>query len=103
MAINTVSVAEARSHFSKIGAFVVNTGESVTVFRNSKPWVVISPAALACEAGRGVAKTAADEEYETEMLEGFERSERDIREGRFTSLEEFLAGHHAGSGDRWHG
>lgn len=44
MNIKTVSVSEARENFSKIGMIVENTGESVTVFKNSKPWLVISPA-----------------------------------------------------------
>ena len=33
----TVSVAEAHNNFSRLGAAVVESGESVTVFRNSKP------------------------------------------------------------------
>lgn len=39
----SVSVADARAQFSKIAAMVNETGESVTVFRNSKPWVKITP------------------------------------------------------------
>lgn len=41
----TASVRDARNHFSKIANEVNLTGQPVTVFRNSKPWVVISPAA----------------------------------------------------------
>lgn len=44
MTTKTVSAVDARANFSKIGAAVVKTGESVTVFKNSKPWLVISPA-----------------------------------------------------------
>lgn len=40
----TVTVAEARANFSKLSSAVNASGESITVFRNSKPWVVISPA-----------------------------------------------------------
>ncbi len=46
MAIKTVSAVDARANFSKIGAAVAKTGESVTVFKNSKPWLVISPAEI---------------------------------------------------------
>lgn len=37
-----VSIADARAQFSKIAAMVNESGESVTVFRNSKPWVKIT-------------------------------------------------------------
>ncbi len=39
----TATVAETRANFSKIAATVFATKRPVTVFRNSKPWVVISP------------------------------------------------------------
>lgn len=39
----TATVAETRAHFSRIAAEVNATGKPVTVFRNSKPWVVIAP------------------------------------------------------------
>lgn len=39
----TATVAEARSHFSRIASEVSRSGRPVTVFRNSKPWVVIAP------------------------------------------------------------
>lgn len=39
----TATVAETRAHFSKIAAEVSRSGKPVTVFRNSKPWVVIAP------------------------------------------------------------
>lgn len=41
----TCSVAEARANFSKIASEVERTGEPVTVFKNSKPWVMIAPLA----------------------------------------------------------
>ncbi len=44
MAELTATVAEARSHFSKIASAVCATGTPVTVIRNSKPWVTIAPA-----------------------------------------------------------
>ena len=45
MSTQTVTVAEARANFSRIGEAVNKTGEPVTVFRRSKPWLVITPAA----------------------------------------------------------
>lgn len=39
----TATVAETRANFSKIAATVSSTKQPVTVFRNSKPWVVIAP------------------------------------------------------------
>ena len=41
----TVTAAEARSQFSRIANQVSATGVPVTVFRNSRPWVVIQPIA----------------------------------------------------------
>ena len=43
MAELTATVAETRANFSKIASTVNATGKPVTVFRNSKPWVVIAP------------------------------------------------------------
>lgn len=40
----TATAAEARTNFSRIASAVSETGRQVTVFRNSKPWVVIAPA-----------------------------------------------------------
>ncbi len=39
----TATVAETRANFSKIATAVNATGRPVTVFKNSKPWVVIAP------------------------------------------------------------
>ena len=39
----TATVAETRANFSKIAATVNATGRPVTVFKNSKPWVVVAP------------------------------------------------------------
>ena len=46
----TATVAEARANFSKIAHGVIATNRPVTVLRNSKPWVVISPADTSSEA-----------------------------------------------------
>ena len=40
----TATVAETRANFSKIASTVNKTKKPVTVLKNSKPWVVISPA-----------------------------------------------------------
>lgn len=45
MTMKTVSVAEARANFSKIGEAINRTGDPVTVFKHSKPYLVIMPAA----------------------------------------------------------
>ena len=39
----TATVAETRAHFSKIATTVNTLGQPVTVFKNSKPWVLIAP------------------------------------------------------------
>lgn len=39
----TATVAETRANFSKIASTVNKTGSPVTVFKNSKPWVMITP------------------------------------------------------------
>ena len=42
----TVSASEARASFSKLGEEIARTGKPVTVFKNSKPWLVIAPAQM---------------------------------------------------------
>lgn len=42
--LTTVTAADARSHFPRIAQAVSETGEPVTVFKNSRPWVTIQPA-----------------------------------------------------------
>ena len=39
----TATVAETRANFSKIAATVNTLGRPVTVFKNSKPWVLVAP------------------------------------------------------------
>jgi PHD/YefM family antitoxin component YafN of YafNO toxin-antitoxin module len=45
MSMLTVSASKARAEFSRLGEQIARTGQPVTVFKNSKPWLVISPAA----------------------------------------------------------
>lgn len=80
----TVSVAEARNNFSRLAGAVAESGESITVFRNSKPWVVISPA-----------KQTSDDTYEADVMHVLDRGRKDIEQGRFVGLDEFLARHRA--------
>ena len=39
----TATVAETRANFSKIASTVNELGRPVTVFKNSKPWVLVAP------------------------------------------------------------
>lgn len=83
----TVSVAEARNNFSKIGSEVVRSGKSVTVFRHSKPWLVISPAKGA------KADDSETSSYEQELLTMLERGEQELEDGAYVDLAEFMAKH----------
>ncbi|MCL1838818.1 MAG: type II toxin-antitoxin system Phd/YefM family antitoxin [Propionibacteriaceae bacterium] len=40
----TVSASQARANFSRLGEEIFRTKRPVTVFKNSKPWLVITPA-----------------------------------------------------------
>ncbi len=50
--------AEAKNNFSRVTAEVNGTGRPVTVLKNNKPWVVISPA-VATNSGDGSAVDVA--------------------------------------------
>lgn len=41
----TIGLAEAKNNFSRVTAEVNRTGKPVTVLRNNRPWVTITPAA----------------------------------------------------------
>ncbi len=41
----TATMAEAKTQLSKLAKAANKTGESITVFRNSKPWIEIRPLA----------------------------------------------------------
>ncbi len=45
MNATTIGLAEAKNNFSRVTAEVSRTGKPVTVLRNNRPWVTISPAA----------------------------------------------------------
>lgn len=83
----TVSIAEARNNFSKIGSEVVRSGKSVTVFRHSKPWLIISPA-------EGAEASDSDSSaYERELNALLERRNKDLEDGTYVDLAEFMARH----------
>lgn len=75
----TVSAAEARANFSKIGAIVSSTGESVTVFKNSQPWLIISSA-----------KTDVPNKETLQAMEDAEKIIADSSRQRFTSFTEMM-------------
>lgn len=45
MNATTNGLAETKNNFSRVTAEVNRTGKPVTVLRNNRPWVTISPAA----------------------------------------------------------
>jgi antitoxin Phd len=45
MHATTIGLAEAKNNFSRVTAEVNRSGRPVTVLKNNKPWVTISPAA----------------------------------------------------------
>ena len=49
----TIGLAEAKNNFSRVTAEVNRTGRPVTVMKNNRPWVTISPAAQ--RGGEGAA------------------------------------------------
>ncbi len=56
----TMGLAEAKNNFSRVTAEVNRSGRPVTVLKNNKPWVVISPAATTSGAGKSAVDVAVD-------------------------------------------
>lgn len=56
----TMGLAEAKNNFSRVTAEVNRTGRPVTVMKNNKPWVTISPAATQIGADRNAVDVAID-------------------------------------------
>ena len=56
----TMGLAEAKNNFSRVTAEVNRTGRSVTVLKNNKPWVVISPAVTSGDKSRSAVDVAVD-------------------------------------------
>ncbi len=82
MSPRTVTMSEAKTHFSRITAAVNASGEPVMVFRNSKPWVEIRP--LASDAARTL--SALPEETREAMAQA-EAMLADDNHERFTTIE----------------
>jgi prevent-host-death family protein len=81
----TIGMSEAKTNFARMTAEVNRTGMPVTVFKNNKPWVVVSPATspLTFEhSGQITNKTtlAAMDEADTMLQEG----------ARFTRLQDMM-------------
>ena len=59
----TIGLAEAKNNFSRLTAEVNRSGKPVTVLKNNKPWVVITPSASYREAAdaTGIAIDFMDE------------------------------------------
>lgn len=45
MHATTIGLAEAKNNFSRVTAEVNRTDKPITVLRNNRPWITISPAA----------------------------------------------------------
>ena len=45
MNATTIGLAEAKNNFSRVTAEVNRTDKPITVLRNNRPWITISPAA----------------------------------------------------------
>ena len=56
----TIGLAEAKTNFSKVTAEVNRTGRPVTVLKNNRPWVVISPVGTAGNIDRSAIDLAVD-------------------------------------------
>ena len=56
----TIGLAEAKNNFSRVTAEINRTGRPVTVMKNNKPWVTISPAAAQSAVGLDAIDVAID-------------------------------------------
>ena len=85
MSPHTVTMSEAKTHFSRISAAVNASGEPVTVFRNSKPWVEIRPLASDHTGSSALPPETREAIEEAEALMADPSAER------FTTLEDLFA------------
>ena len=75
----TIGLVEAENNFSEVTAEVNRTGRPVTVLKNDRPWVVISPAPRDADAREAVADgTALDvaTDFMDEYADVFEKLAR---------------------------
>ena len=56
----TMGLAEAKNNFSRVTAEVNRTGRPVTVLKNNRPWVIISPAVTSDDKARSAVDVAVD-------------------------------------------
>lgn len=56
----TMGLAEAKNNFSRVTAEVNRTGRPVTVLKNNRPWVVITPASALAAVDQGAVDIAVD-------------------------------------------
>lgn len=79
----TIGMAEAKTNFSRITAKVNETGRSVVVFKNNKPWVEIRP--LVADSGA----SGLDPETREALLEA-EAVKADPGHERFVDADSFF-------------
>ncbi len=72
----TATASEARANFSQIASGVFETGQPVTVFKNSKPWVKIVP------SGYSERATEETDEYVERVAAAVRKSKKEFAAGR---------------------
>ena len=76
MATLTATASEARANFSQIASGVSETGQPVTVFKNSKPWVEIVPSGFLENASE------EDDEYIERVASAVRKSKQEFETGK---------------------
>ena len=76
MATLTATASEARANFSQIASGVFETGQPVTVFKNSKPWVEIVPSGFLENASE------EDDEYIERVASAVRKSKQEFAQGK---------------------
>ena len=72
----TATASEARANFSQIASGVCETGQPVTVFKNSKPWVEIVPSGYSEKASE------KDDAYIERVADAVRKSKQEFTEGK---------------------
>ena len=80
----TATASEARANFSQIATGVFETGQPVTVFKNSKPWVEIVPSGFAAK------ECEEDDEYIERVAAAVRKSKQEFADGKFYEGSEAL-------------
>ena len=76
MSVLTATASEARANFSQIATEVFETGKPVTVFKNSKPWVLIAPPESVST------NSETDDEYIERVACALRKSKQQFSEGK---------------------